>query len=91
MFNLENLIASEATREANRSRPNPQRFELCVCCERPVRPENSIQIEAAGGGWDLVDQDDSTAKVDEDAAGYMGVWIVGPICATRIPSRFHIK
>ena len=94
MFNIDHLMRSQATREANRARPNPQQFDLCACCQRPVHPETAVQVEAAGGGWDLVDQTPEAAQQAEAMrtdGGHMGFWVVGPICAKRIPARFHVS
>jgi len=94
MLNIDHLIRSESTREANRKRPNPKNYDLCACCQRPVNPETAVQVEAAGGGWDLIDQTEAAseqAKAMRTDGGHMGFWTVGPICAKRIPSSYHVR
>jgi hypothetical protein len=94
VFNIEAIRRSEEEIEANESRPNPQRYEHCVCCGRALKPATAVEIEVGGGGWDLIDQSPNAAEQAQtmrNDGGHMGFWVVGPYCAKKIPVRYHVK
>lgn len=73
--------------ERNERRAALQGLAPCETCGRGVAPGKGFVVVVGGGGSYALHPDDAAAE--ERDPGYMGAYVVGSTCATRVPAEFR--
>ncbi|MGB1711910.1 MAG: hypothetical protein ACPHP1_04995 [Miltoncostaeaceae bacterium] len=68
--------------------PEGESWEPCLCCDRPIRTDRRHRkVALADGGASFLAFDAITPETADDPA-FVGLFVIGPHCARRLPARF---